>query len=102
MKSFVMRIISMVTWLVTALYALNAGLKQLGWFDFFSMGSIASNAHTLMVLHYIIGAAGAISLIVFVLSLLHRESCCGDSQCCDENKKSGVCSCCGKNPCVCK
>lgn len=104
MKSYCLKIVSMLTWLITGLYALNAGLKQLGWFDFFAMSSVASNAHTLMVLHYIIGVAGAISLIVLVLSLLHRGGCCSDAKCCNDCKKTegGVCSCCGKSPCTCK
>lgn len=112
MKSFLLRTVSMISWLITALFALNAGLKQLGWFDFFSINAIASNPHTMMIITYVIGVAGAISLIMYVLAVMHHGGCCGDEGCgcgpkcaCDSKckcDKGGVCPHCGKSPCICK
>lgn len=80
MKSCLLSFLSKLTWLITALFALHAGLKQLGWFDLFANPAIAGNAQLVAILHYVVGAAGAFSLVVFILSSLYR-GCCDEKQC---------------------
>ena len=104
MHSPLMKILSMASWLITGLYALNEGLRHFG-FDFYKLDFVAGNPKLLLVLSYVVGFAGLFSLITFVLAVLGKGChCCGDSQCscCSDDYNGKVCPHCGKSPCICK
>lgn len=73
MKSPAMRIVGNIVWVVTALYSLNA-LTTMHGFDLLGWGPLAGMK---MLLAYLIGICGLVSLILWGLSLTcHCEGSC--------------------------
>ena len=82
MKSPIMRIVGLGTWLITALVTINVGLQPFAY-DFFSLGfmqNISAPAH------YVLLAFGALSLVMFFMALSCTKCrCCGDAPCTPNN-----------------
>lgn len=75
MRSPLMKFVCMLTWLVTALFALNELTKHFG-FDFYNLEFMKTNPHAVMILSYVVGVAGLISLVKFVMHVTCRHHCC--------------------------
>jgi len=65
-NSPVPKVVSLVTWTITALASLNVGLARLG-FDLLGMVNLAGNP----VVDYIVGGAGLISVLMLVHYLVN-------------------------------
>lgn len=111
-KSSVARFLGMVAWLITALNAVNEGLKPLGY-DFFKLNFVANDPRLSMILSYVVGVAGLLTLVWFFTAILGKGChCCSDDKCgccsttecgdksCDD-KKGAVCPKCNCSPCRC-
>jgi len=68
MKSPAMKIVFHVVWVVTALYALNAMTAMHG-FDLFGWGPLADIK---VMLAYLVGVCGLVSLVLWGMSLACR------------------------------
>lgn len=66
-KGLCMKIVGMITWLVTALAAIAIGLMPLGY-RVFEMPWFSSNPAALNIVHYVIGIFGILSLVMLVTS----------------------------------
>ena len=90
-----MKLLSLLTWLITGLSAVNEGAKLFGY-DFYALGFMQSHPQAALYTHYVVGAAGVFS----ILMLLHAcvSSVCG---CCKKDNCRVACPKCGKTPCVC-
>ena len=85
MKSPVMRIVGLGTWLVTSLVAINVGLLPFGY-DFFSLSFMQS---IFAPAHYLALAFGILSLVMFFMALSCTKCrCCGDAPCTPNNYQS--------------
>lgn len=74
------RILGVISWLITALAAINIGLMPFGY-DFFKLPIIQNNlAQVITPAFYIIGVAGVISLLLFFMSLAAGGCMCGCSE----------------------
>lgn len=99
MKSTPMAIIGKTAWIITAIAAINTGLRPFE-FDLFASDWMINNMPQLITpLHYLVGIAGVISLLMFfgVIAM----------GCCDCTGKSGVygkaCASCGSmSGCNCR
>ncbi|HRN77887.1 MAG TPA: hypothetical protein PLU71_01490 [Candidatus Dependentiae bacterium] len=81
MKSPIIHIIVDAAWIITGLAALNIGLMPFG-FDIFSTNFLMFNYPQLsVILRYLIGISGIISLAAFFLSIGKHGNC--------------SCNCCG-------
>ena len=75
MKGMFSKWIFMLSWVISALVAVNVGLAPFG-FDFFRTEFVLMNLYNLLVpIHYIILASGLISLALFVMSLSGHCGC---------------------------
>lgn len=77
MKSPVMKIVSHVVWVVTAVAAINVGLEPFG-FDMW-MYVPATPEMLPALVQYIVGACGVVSLVMFAMGCMggnHGCSCC--------------------------
>jgi len=71
-------LLTLATWLITALASINIGFFPFGY-DFFRSGFMINTFPMLIVpSFYIIGLAGVISFVMFVM---HFTSGCDDSCC---------------------
>ncbi len=87
MKNPLMKWVLMLSWLISALAAINVGLCPFG-FDFFKTEFVFMNLSNFVApMHYIILIAGLISLGLFVMSCMGHCGC----------KKGN-----GKSSCGCK
>lgn len=90
MKSALHKVVGLGSWLVTALASINVGLMPFGY-DFFAsdlMTGTFSNINTL--LHYVVGVAGLVCLVMFIQTLTGHCNC-----------DSGSCSSCKGSACNC-
>lgn len=71
MKSGFMRVLGMASWLITALAAINLGLKPFNY-DFFNMSFMQNIANPV---YYVVLAAGILSLVFFFMA--GSSCCCG-------------------------
>lgn len=60
-----MKLVGMVTWVVTALAAVAVGLKPLGY-NMFEMQMLVMHPGVSDAVHYVIGIFGVISLLMFL------------------------------------
>ena len=95
MKSSLGKFVSAASWLITGLVAVNEGAKAFGY-DFYNMRFMINNPKANLYVHYVVGIAGVISLIMFVAACV--SSVCG---CCKKDSCEVVCPKCGVTPCVC-
>jgi hypothetical protein len=78
MKHVVLRWVGMLSWLITALAAINVGLRPMN-FDFFSTEFMLVNMPQFIEpLQYLILIAGLISLALFVMSLTGSGCSCNN------------------------
>lgn len=75
-KKGIFGLVCSLSWVVTALVALNIGLSALQVYDFFSMGFFATNPAFRMYLEVAIGALGAWSLFGYVKHMFFCSSNC--------------------------
>lgn len=59
-----MKLVGMITWVVTALAAIAIGLKPLGY-NMFEMQMMVAHPGANDVAHYVVGIFGVISLLMF-------------------------------------
>lgn len=80
MKSTLHKVVGLGSWLVTALASINVGLKPFGY-DFFASNLMTDKfAGAVVPLHYIIGVAGVVCLVMFILTV-SGHCHCGSSNC---------------------
>ena len=91
MRSSLGKGLSVVSWLVTGLSAVNEGLRPLGY-DFYKLQFMLNNPKAALYLQYGVGIAGVISLVMFASACY-----CKGAGCCDDV----ACPKCGACPCVC-
>lgn len=72
-----MKLLGIVTWVVTALASLVVGLKPLGY-NLLEAEYLVNNPQLLPVIQYVVGACGVISLAM-LLSSLSKGGACGCS-----------------------
>lgn len=102
MKSPLIKILGMTTWVITALCALHVGFQALGY-DLLMRLGLEGNPMVNLYAQYIVGIAGIISLIMFIMALT-CGGCCGCGCECNSAsscKSNGYCSKCGSSPCRC-
>ncbi len=79
MKSTLHRFVGFLAWVITALASINVGLAPFGYdvfaSDFLMVKYPALNAP----LHYVIGVAGLICLVMFIKTLTGHCHCGSDS-----------------------
>ncbi|MDR3550003.1 MAG: hypothetical protein P4L31_01200 [Candidatus Babeliales bacterium] len=91
MRSALGKGLSVVSWLVTGLSAVNEGLRPFGH-DFYKLQFMLNHPQAALYLQYAVGIAGVISLLMLASACVCKgASCCG----------SLVCPKCGASPCVC-
>jgi hypothetical protein len=64
----------MLAWLVTALFAFNELTKRFG-FDFYNLEFVKNSPHVTMALSWIVGVAGLVSLVKFVMWMTCSHHC---------------------------
>ena len=91
MNSPMAKMISLASWLLTAIAAIGVGLMPMGY-DFFNSPNLGTWARSWQ---YLLGAAGVYSLITLIMIVMHK-GChgCKDS-CCPGGSKQCMCSRCG-------
>ena len=73
--------VGMFTWLVTALAAINYGLKPFGW-DFYETNLMRTTLSNMVdPLYYLVGICGVVSLIMYVMVLVSCCKKCGSESC---------------------
>jgi len=86
MHSPIMKIVCIVSWLITALVSLHVGLVAIGW-NLLEQPFFAGNFGMLVLpAMYIIGLAGAFSLFSLIMMLINGCKCCGSCSC-DKNDR---------------
>jgi uncharacterized membrane protein YuzA (DUF378 family) len=76
-RSPAMKIVGHVVWVVTAVAAINVGLEPFG-FDLWTYVPATPDMLPMLV-QYLIGACGVVSLVMFVMGCMggsHACSCC--------------------------
>ncbi len=77
MNSPLMKLLCAISWVITALAAINIGLMPFGY-DFFTSSFVLNNLTRFIIpIHYAIGLAGAFSLAKFVWMLSCGGAGCG-------------------------
>lgn len=79
-NSPVMKTVSKVVWVITALASINIGLMPMGY-DFFTADFLIGNMNMLNLIRYIIGAAGVVSLIMCVMCCMKGDCGCEPRAC---------------------
>ena len=91
MKSPLFKLLGMLSWLITALASINIGACVAFQFDFFKTPFVQTNLAWLTApAYYVIGLAGLMSLIMFLMAMMGM---CG----CGCHEKSGLCPSCGSS-----
>lgn len=80
MKSTLHKVVGLGSWLITALASINVGLMPFGY-DFFTSDLMMDKFANLNVpLHYVVGVAGIICLVMFVKTVTGHCHC-GSASC---------------------
>lgn len=80
MMSTLYKFVGFIAWLITALASINVGLMPFGY-DFFASNLMMDRFLSLNVpLHYVVGVAGLICLVMFVQTVTGHCHC-GNSNC---------------------
>lgn len=80
MKSALHKVVGLGSWLITALAAINVGLMPFGY-DFFASNLMMDRFASLNVpLHYVVGVAGIVCLVMFIQTMTGHCHC-GSSNC---------------------
>jgi hypothetical protein len=75
MHGMVMKWVFMISWLITALISINVGMHVFNY-DFFRTDFAVMNLYSYMdIIHYIILAAGCVSLALFIMSVAGNCAC---------------------------
>jgi uncharacterized membrane protein YuzA (DUF378 family) len=81
MHSPVMKFLALGSWVITALASINIGLAAMGY-DFFQSNFVLTNMMGLIKpMYYIIGIAGLISLVLFIMACMGGCAKCGSKDC---------------------
>jgi len=86
MKSALFKVFGLGSWLITALASINVGLMPFGYDVFASNFLTVSYPNLNAPLHYVVGVAGLICLVMFIQTIAGH---CGSSSCssCSDNNK---------------